>query len=172
MRTLILLILAIHMHPSTAIAQTDAPFEPSVDTHYFDFWPGTWVEVVDGVPDTTATRFEVRRSVNPASFIEHWIQVYDGAEHASVALRGWDQVQEKWLFTWMSDNALFQMWDGQKIDGHWYIVKEFTINGTTLISRQAWIPDGENRLVRVMERSFDRGETWQTRSRTEFVRLE
>jgi len=152
--------------------QTDDPLTESAETRYYDFWPGIWAEEVDGVPDTTATRFRVVRSVNPAAYVEHWIQVYDGGEHRSIALPGWDQVQEKWLFTWVSDNGLFQMWDGRKIDGHWYIVKEFTINGTHLISRQAWIPEGPDRLIRVMERSFDNGETWETRSRTPFRRIQ
>lgn len=154
-----------------AFAQTDAPLVESPETHYYDFWPGTWVEVVDGRPDTSATRFVVRRSVNPAAFVEEWRQVYDGAAHHSIALRGWDQVTETWRFTWLSDNALFQWWNGEKVDGHWYIVKAFTINDRTFLSRQAWIPETNNQLLRVMERSFDDGQTWETRSHTRFQRI-
>lgn len=155
-----------------AFAQTDAPFVPSDDTDYFDFWPGTWVEVVHGQPDTSATRFTVRRSVNPAAFVEEWRQVYDGAAHQSIALRGWDQVTNTWRFTWLSDNALFQDWEGVKVNSHWYILKAFTINDQRLLSRQAWIPQANGHVLRVMERSFDDGQTWQTRSRTLFQRIE
>lgn len=93
----------------------------SEDTHYYDFWPGTWVEVVDGRADTSATTFTVRRSVHPAAFEEDWRLVYNGASHQSTALRAWDQVNNRWMFTWISDNALFQVWEGQKRGDHWYI---------------------------------------------------
>ena len=144
--------------------------QESVDTRYYDFWPGTWVEVVDGRVDTSATTFTVRRSVHPAAFVENWRLVYDGAAHRSTALRAWDQVAGRWMFTWVSDNGLYQVWEGEKVEGHWYIVRAFTVDGTRFLSRQAWIPEGTDRLVRVMERSFDDGRTWEVRSRTRFER--
>lgn len=141
------------------------------DAHYFDFWPGTWVEVVDGRPDTSATMFRVRRSVHPAAFEEHWRLVYDGEPHESTALRAWDQTTNRWRFTWISDNALYQVWEGVKVGEDWYIIREFEIDDQAFLSRQAWIPVADDELVRVMERSFDDGETWETRSRTNFVRI-
>lgn len=163
-----LLGLAVCLLTLSAHAQTDAAMTESDDTHYFDFWPGTWVEVVDGEPDPGATRFTVRRSVHAAAFEEEWRLVYGGEAHESVALRAWDQVNERWMFTWVSDNGLFQVWEGVEVGEDWYIVREFEIDGETFLSRQAWIPEGEDKLVRVMERSFDGGETWKTRSRTVF----
>src|SRR5690606_5009568 len=41
--------------PALSLGQTDAAMPDTEDTHYFDFWPGTWAEVVDGQPDTSAT---------------------------------------------------------------------------------------------------------------------
>jgi hypothetical protein len=152
-----------------AVAQTDAAMEESEDTHYYDFWPGTWVEVVDGVVDTSATIFTVRRSVSAASYEEDWRLVYDGESHESKALRAWDQVNERWMFTWISDNGLFQVWEGQKVGDDWYIVKEFNIDGEIILSRQAWIPEGDHRLRRVLQRSTDGGETWVTRYEGEFA---
>ena len=151
-------------------AQTDAAMQESEDTHYFDFWPGTWVEVVDGVADTSATVFKVRQSVNPAAFEEDWRLVYDGKAHYSTALRAWDQVTNRWMFSWVSDNGIFQVWDGVKVGDDWYITKEFNIDGEIVHSRQAWIPDSDDRLTRILERSTDGGETWETRYRTVFQR--
>ena len=75
------------------------------------------------------------------------------------------------MFVWVSDNGLFQVWEGKKFGDDWYIVREFEIDGDRFLSRQAWIPDEEDELVRVMERSFDNGHTWETRSRTRFKRI-
>ena len=172
MKTCILLIFALSLCTTCLFAQTDANFVESEDTHYFDFWPGTWIEVVDGAVDSSATRFVVKKSVNPASFEEEWIQVYDGSSHRSVALRSWDQVNNRWAFVWVSDNALFQVWDGVKIDGDWYITKEFVIDGKSIHSRQAWIPLGGSRLRRILQRSEDGGQTWFTRYESIFVKVE
>lgn len=153
-----------------ALGQTTRPFTESADTHYFDFWPGTWYPVVDGRLDTTGSAFIVRRSVNRAAFEEEWVQRSDSVVTRSVAIRAWDQITNRWMFVWVSPNALFQVWEGQKVGSDWYILKEFDFEGQRFHSRQAWIPDGPDRLVRVMERSTDGGRTWQTRSRTTFQR--
>ncbi|HUP42741.1 MAG TPA: hypothetical protein VM599_05975 [Thermoanaerobaculia bacterium] len=171
-RSLTVLALASLCWAPELPAQTDAPMAESEDTRYFDFWPGTWVEVVDGKPDPSATKFTVRRSVHPAAFEEDWQLHYGGGTHAAVGLRAWDQVAKRWMFTWVSDNGLFQVWEGVEVGDDWYIVREFEVEGEAFLSRQAWIPEGEDRLVRVMERSFDDGRTWQTRSRTSFQRTE
>jgi hypothetical protein len=75
------------------------------------------------------------------------------------------------MFVWVSDNALFQVWNGEKIGSDWYIVREFDFEGQRFLSRQAWIPEGRDRLVRVMDRSTDGGRTWQSRSRTTYQRV-
>lgn len=72
---------------------------------------------------------------------------------------------------WVSDNGLFQVWDGQEVGEDWYIVREFEIDGERFLSRQAWLPRGEDELIRVMERSFDGGKSWETRSRIRFGRI-
>jgi hypothetical protein len=165
------LICAVACIPRAAFAQTARPFTENADTHYYDFWPGTWYPVIDGRVDTTGSSFNVRRSVNPAAFEEVWLQRIDSTLSRSVALRAWDQITNRWMFTWVSGNALFQVWNGEKVGSDWYIVREFDFEGQRFLSRQAWIPAGADRLVRVMERSTDGGRTWQTRSRTTFQRL-
>jgi hypothetical protein len=54
------------------------------------------------------------------------------------------------MFMWVSDNGLFQVWDGQEVGEDWYIVREFEIDGERFLSRQAWLPRGEDELIRVM----------------------
>lgn len=168
--TLVTVGLSLAM-PGLVSGQTDAPMPDTDDTHYFDFWPGTWVEIVDGQPDTSATTFKVTRGVHGAAFEEEWKLVYEGSVHHSVALRAWDQTTDRWMFTWVSDNGLFQVWEGQKVGDDWYIMREFEIRGERFLSRQAWLPDGEDESVRVMERSFDGGQTWELRSRSRFKRI-
>lgn len=168
-----LVMIAVVMgQPNLLWGQTDAPMPDTEDAHYFDFWPGTWVEMVEGKPDPSATTFSVTESVHSAAFEEVWKLVYGGTTHHSVALRAWDQTQHRWMFTWVSDNGLFQVWEGRKFGDDWYIVREFEVDGERFLSRQAWLPASENELVRVMERSFDGGQTWEPRSRTRFKRIE
>ena len=163
--------LALTVTQSLA-AQTTRPLAENADTHYFDFFVGRWLPVVDGRIDTTGTSFTVRRSVNSAAFEEQWAQRIDNQVLRSVALRAWDQVANRWMFSWVSDNGLYQVWQGEKVGNDWYIVREFDFEGQKFLSRQAWIPDGANRLTRVLERSTDGGKTWQTRSRGVFQKVE
>lgn len=152
-------------------ASTAAGQEPSPEARAFDFWPGIWVQVIDGCPDATATTFTVRRSVGQSVFEERWKLVYEGAEHRSTALRAWDSTAGRWRLAWADEEGRFQVWEGRKFDDHWYIVREFEIEGDRFLSRQAWLPEGRDELTRVMERSFDDGETWEARSRTRFRRV-
>lgn len=153
-------------------AQTDAPLVASPETAYYDFWPGTWARIVDGRPDARASSFVVRRGVHPAAFEEDWRLVdAAGTVRASRGMRAWDQVGKRWMFAWVSDNALFQVWEGQKIGDRWYIVREFEVDGKRFLSRQAWWPEGPDRVIRVSERSLDGGATWAVRSRDEYGRV-
>jgi hypothetical protein len=154
-----------------ASGQTTRPFTETSETHYFDFWPGVWYPVVDGRVDSTGSGFIVRRIVNSAAFEEEWVTRSDSGVTRAVAIRAWDQLVNRWRFAWVSPNALFQVWEGEKVGSDWYIVKEFDFEGQRFHSRQAWIPDGRDRLVRIMERSNDGGRTWQPRSRTTFQRV-
>ena len=156
---------------ASASAQTDAPPPPSPEMSYYDFWPGTWARIINGRVDTKASAFRVTRGIHAAAFEEEWRQVDEkGAVRLSRAIRAWDQVTNRWMFTWVSDNALFQVWAGRKYGDRWYIVREFEVGGRRFLSRQAWWPEGGNRVVRVMERSLDGGQTWELRSRTEYGR--
>lgn len=151
-------------------AHAQATPASSADARYYDFFPGTWYEIKDGVRDTVAT-FTIRRGVNPSAFEEQWRLVIDsGRVSRSTGLRAWDAASGKWMFVWVSDLGHFQVWDGVKVGDHWYIQRPFEQGGRRFISRQAWIPDGPDRLLRVMERSLDDGRTWQPRSRTTYQR--
>ena len=155
----------------SASAQTDAPPPPSPEMGYYDFWLGTWASIVNGRVDTKASSFRVTRGIHAAAFEEEWRQVDEkGVVRLSRAIRAWDQVSNRWMFTWVSDNALFQVWEGRKYGDRWYIVREFEVGGRRFLSRQAWWPEGPNRVIRVMERSFDEGKTWELRARTEYGR--
>jgi len=153
-------------------AQTDAPAPASAEMRHFDFWPGKWVKIVNGHPDPKATSFTVKRSIHDAAFEEEWRQINDRGEIAvSRAFRAWDQIGGRWMLAWISQNALFQVWEGRKFGDRWYIVREFEVEGRKFLSRQAWWLSGPDRVTRLMERSFDGGANWELRSREEFGRV-
>jgi hypothetical protein len=172
LKIVVILVVCCVGAAGTLSAQTSAPPAASPEMKHYDFWPGTWARIVKGEPDPTASTFVVRRGVHPASFEEDWRLVDDaGVVRASRAIRAWDQIGRRWMFVWVSDNALFQVWEGRKVGDRWYIVREFEVDGQRFLSRQAWWPEGQDRVVRISEHSFDGGSTWRTRFREEYGRV-
>jgi len=157
---------------ASACAQDLKSFTATGDAKYYDFWQGTWYKIVNGKPDTSATRFIVSPNVNAAAWYEDWRMVVDSVTTIkAAALRAWDKTNNKWMYTWVSDNGLYQVWEGRKIDSNWYIYKEFNINGDKYLSRQAWIPVENNKLMRISEKSYDSGLTWQLRFKEFYQKL-
>jgi hypothetical protein len=170
--SLILAISILATFAPVGLSQTTAPPPPSPEMRYYDFWPGTWFKVVDGRVDKKASSFRIKRSIHAAAFEEEWRQVDDqGNVLVSRAIRAWDQVNKRWMFAWISDNSLFQVWEGRKYGDRWYIVREFEVGGKRFLSRQAWWSGGKGRVVRISERSFDEGATWELRFREEYERV-
>lgn len=96
--------------------------------------------------DTAGTQFEVVPSVHPAAFEERWRLVLDdGQVLNSTALRAWDKTAERWMYTWVSDNGLYQVWEGRKDQHGWWIYRHFDVAGDRYLSRQGFFPlkDGE-----------------------------
>ncbi len=152
----------------TATARQDVlPLVESAETHYYDFWVGQWRVVKDNVLDPAGTTFAVTRSVHPAALEETW-----SGGIAARAFRAWDKTAGRWMYVWISDNGLFQMWEGRRVGDHWYMFKEFDVAGDRYLSRQAVLPDGPGRAYRISERSSDGGRTWQLRFREELRRIE
>ena len=143
----------------SCISQDVKPFVAEGDAKYFDFWEGTWFELkADNTLDSTSY-FKIKRGVNPACFIEEW-HFANGMN--SIAIRTWDKTNNKWGFVWVSDNGLFQVWDTKKVDGNWYIYREFTINNDTFLSRQGFIPQPDGTVLRISEKTYDE-KNWELR---------
>jgi len=152
---LIFIILAI---VADAIGQDQNPLALTEDARYFDFWEGKWIGLHDNNTLDSTVSFEVVRSVNPASFEEKW----QLGNSRSAAIRAWDKSNSKWGFVWISDNGLFQIWDTRKVDGHWYIYKQFNVNGDVYLSRQGFLLQPDGTVVRVSEKSYDE-KKWEVR---------
>jgi len=153
-------------------AQDVAAFKAdNADTRYFDFWEGNWRRSVDGKIDEKGTEFRVRRGVHRSSFVEEWDMTVDGNRIRANALRAWDKTNNRWMYTWASENALFQVWEGRKVGDDWYIYREFGSGDQRYLLRQAWIPKDRDHLTRVSEKSVDGGQTWTLRFREEYVRI-
>lgn len=142
----------------TVGAQDTLPLVESRDTRHYDFWIGRWVVVKDGKTDPGGITFTVSRSVHPGALEEVW----SGAVSAR-ALRAWDKTTSRWMYVWISDNALFQVWEGRKVGSDWYMFREFDIGRDRYLSRQAVLSTGPDSAVRISERSSDGGATWQLR---------
>ncbi len=158
--------LLILVFPTACLAQNRLPDTSNKDTDYFDFWPGTWYMEVDGKMDTTATKFVVEQGVNEWTYEETWVLVYPESNsiYKARGIRGWSPTTQSWPYIWMGESGFFQQWEGRKVDGHWYIYKHFNINGDKYLSRQAWIPESNGtRLMRISEKSYDEGKTWELR---------
>ena len=125
----------------------------------------------DGVADTAGTRFEVTPSVHPAAFEERWRLVLDdGQELRSTALRAWDKTAGRWMYTWVSDNGLYQVWEGRKDRHGWWVYRHFDVDGDRYLSRQGFFPLKDGSVLRISQKSYDEGITWEERFRQRLAR--
>lgn len=169
----ILLIMGFTGMVLLSAAQDIKPFVPPPDARYYDFWEGTWYKLVNDKVDTSSIRFIVSKGIHSAAWYEQWRMPIDSVTTINAtALRAWDKTNNRWMYTWVSDNGLYQVWEGRKIDSNWYIYRNFDINGDKYLSRQAWIPAGKNKLLRTSEKSYDNGATWQLRFREYYIKLQ
>lgn len=157
---LVLLLLTI---PLSSQDLSGKSFHP--DSKYYDFWEGQWYRVhEDGKVDTSHITFNVKKGLHPAMYEEDWqFNREDSYKFKSSAIRSWDNLNDKWMFLWLSEEGHFQIWEGRKVGDHWYIYKEFNINGEEILSRQAWIPQANDQIIRTSEWSKDKGKTWKMR---------
>jgi hypothetical protein len=145
------------------------PGADSSDLRYYDGWPGAWHRMNGGRIDSLPT-FVVRKGPGN-SFLEDWHLVIDGKRSPSFGLRSWDPDTKTWRLIWVADPAHFQIWDGVKHADGWYVTRRFGAGRDAFLSRQAWIPQGSDRLLRTIERSTDAGRTWTIRYREQFQRV-
>ncbi len=157
---------------SSVLGQDMDPFKPSGEAKYYDFWEGNWIALKeDGSIDSNATSFKISKSVHNAAWSEAWYSLSGKNALKASALRAWDKTNEKWMYVWISENGLFQVWDGKKVDNHWYFYKEFDIKGDKYLSRQGWIPVDQNKVMRISQKSYDQGKTWELRFKIYYQRM-
>jgi len=165
MKKLNVLIITILLlfQVNTSFAQTNTD-----DSNYYKDWVGQWYEVIDGKTNEFPS-FVVTKSLYDSSFEEVWMQGKGG--HYGKAWRAFDGRTKKWDFAWISTDGLFQLWEGKKENGLWYIYKYFILdNGDKVLSRQAFIIKDKNHMTRTSEHSRDEGKTWTLRFTENFVK--
>ena len=158
----IIVLLIILIFTQITLAQEKAIKD---DPSYYNSWVGKWYAVIDG-KIAKQPRFVVSQGLNKTAYEEIWIS----EEYVSKAWRGWNSQDKKWDFAWVTDDGLFQIWEGRKVGGIWYMYKTFTINNEKILSRQAFILTGENALTRTSEHSKDDGKTWRLRFKEKYVK--
>ena len=167
----IICLISFSLFTVCANCQDTKSFTPDGDARYFDFWEGNWYRLINDKVDTSSTWFKVSKSVHGAAWEEKWKMVIDSTTTLKAfAIRAWDKTNNKWMYTWVSENGLYQNWDGIKIGNDWYITREFIIGPDKFLSRQAWIPQGKNKLMRILERSHDNGATWELRYKEYYIK--
>jgi len=130
------------------------------DTDYYKDWVGEWYEVIDGKTNALPS-FVVTKSLYDAAFEEIWMG--KGGDFGK-AWRAWDGRTKKWDFAWISTDGLFQLWEGKKENGVWYMHKYFILDdGQEVLSRQAFIVTDATNMTRTSEHSRDNGKTWKVR---------
>lgn len=165
---LVLIVTLLFAGVADAPAQ-DRGSPDAGDVRYYDAWPGAWHRI-DGERVEPVPTFVVRRGPGH-SFLEDWYLEIDGKRAPSFGLRSWDPESRTWRLVWVSDPGLFQIWDGIRHPDGWYIVRRFGEGPGAFLSRQAWIPQGPDRMLRTIERSTDDGKTWTVRYRDVFTRV-
>ncbi len=131
------------------------------DSQYYQHWVGEWYQFQGDSLKSTPT-FIVKQGLYNGAFEEYWL---GAGGNFSKAWRAWDHRTEQWEFAWMSTDGLFQLWQGRKVGNIWYMYKTFIVNGQEVLSRQAFIPNGDRELIRTSEHSRDGGSTWTLRFR-------
>ncbi|GEM_PF-2409480 len=173
MNKLLASILLIALRPDFGLSQNiNQPVE-TPESKYYEFWEGTWFKYENGKIDTSGTYFKVKRSIHSAAFQEHWRLVIDAETTVfAAALRAWDKTESKWKYVWISEDSLFQVWEGVKVEDDWYISKTFEINGEQILSRQAWILQKDGLVLRTSEWSKDNGKSWNLRFKEHYKKVE
>lgn len=149
------LFLATTLLASMSFAQSSS----TSDSTYYSNWVGEWYKFENDQLSNQPT-FIIKRGLYNSSFEEYWIGA--GGDF-SMAWRAWDSRTQQWDFAWMSTDGLFQLWEGKKVEDTWYMYKTFIIDDKEILSRQAFIPQGKDELIRTSEHSTDNGETWRLR---------
>ena len=74
------------------------------------------------------------------------------------------------LYTWVSDNGLYQVWEGRKDHHDWWIYRHFDVVGDRYLSRQGFLPRADGSVTRISQKSYDEGQTWELRFQQRLVR--
>ena len=160
----IILVLVFFQCSSWIISQNNQIVD---DSKYYQNWVGKWHKVNQDSIEVLPS-FMVKYGLYQESFEETWIEP---GGYFSQAWRAWDKRTNKWDFAWMSSDGYFQIWEGRKLDGIWYIYNSFSLeNGQNVMSRQAFIMESKTTMIRTSEHSKDNGETWTLRFKEMYIK--
>ncbi|MCI0490807.1 MAG: hypothetical protein L0229_29800 [Blastocatellia bacterium] len=157
-------LLAALLFLPAAIAfgqQADNKTEPcqSPESKAFDFMLGEWQE-----PETGHS-LKVKKILKGCAIQEFWSGAFE-----AILLRSYDAARQKWFLTFLSDSPMHQVWEGRKENGQWRFYREWTLNGTPIISRTFWTLLSEGQMDKIVEQSRDNGKTWKLHDRASYRR--
>jgi len=131
----------------------------------FSYWEeGVWTHsltIYNGDTIQDQSMYVVEKE-NDRSFHERWyLDIGEQLLPARVT-KAYDRETEQWKMFY-SDGTYAQLWEGKLEERALYFYKTFNFSGNTFLSRQKWKKIDDNKVLRTIERSEDRGKTWSTR---------
>ena len=132
----------------------------SPESKEFDFMVGEWQE------SETGGHLLVKKILKGCAIQEFW----SGGEFEATVVRSYDAGKQKWFLTFVSNTLIHQVWEGRKENGQWRFYREWTLNGSPIISRTFWTLLSEGHLDRIVEQSPDNGKTWKLHVKASYRR--
>jgi hypothetical protein len=161
--TVLLLVLAIASITVAALVAAQSPPPPRQDcsaTVYreFDFWLGNWTVRVQGKPAGTN---RIEADLNGCVLVERWSAVGGGR---GISLNFYDRLSKAWYQSWMDLSGGALRLKGGVQNGRMVMESDpqRRPDGTSVIQRVTWTPQGDGTLRQLWESTSDAGKTWTT----------
>jgi hypothetical protein len=154
-----------------ALGQPAALSVDADERRAFDFLVGAWeleqrIDVAHGRTERGDDRYVFRQPIRGGAIEASWRFNRGTQDKPDIAeaiyVSGYHTPSKAWSFYYVSERSA-QHWAGRKSGPNWYFYFEepFQFDGRTAIQRQWWERDGDTRVKRHFENSYDQGKSWQ-----------
>jgi len=142
----------------------------------FDFLIGKWINYEKAISNKDATVYgppviTIAKASDGFSIIENWqIKNHDTLLFKAVLHRIYDGTSKTWILSYSDSDLNYQEWNGKNENNTWQFYRERYKDGKKIIVKQKWVRLSPTRVNQIIERSVDKGITWNTGSVIEYTR--